>query len=227
MKKNKIFIACDSTNISRIKEIIKKSKTSKLKIGYKFGLEFLNSKNGRKFVSQLKNQITFGDYKFSDIPNTCSSAIKAIKDLKFNYCTIHISSGLEALKAAKKDSGKTKLVGVTILTSLDNKALKEIGFNRDVKKLVYHQAKLANKAKLDAIVCSAQEVKIVRKVFKKEIITPGIRFNSKLKSNINDQKRVLTPKQAYKNGSDWLVIGRPITKGNVKNNIQTLINHLN
>ena len=227
MKKNKIFIACDSTNIQRIKEIIKKSKTSKLKIGYKFGLEFLNSKNGRKFVSQLKNQITFGDYKFSDIPNTCSSAIKAIKDLKFNYCTIHISSGLEALKAAKKASGKTRLVGVTILTSLDNKALKEIGFNRDVKKLVYHQAKLANKAKLDAIVCSAQEVKIVRKVFKKEIITPGIRFNSKLKSNINDQKRVLTPKQAYKNGSDWLVIGRPITKGNVKNNIQTLINHLN
>ena len=227
MKKNKIFIACDSTNIQRIKEIIKKSKTSKLKIGYKFGLEFLNSKNGRKFVSQLKNQITFGDYKFSDIPNTCSSAIKAIKDLKFNYCTIHISSGLEALKAAKKASGRTKLVGVTILTSLDNKALKEIGFNRDVKKLVYHQAKLANKAKLDAIVCSAQEVKIVRKVFKKEIITPGIRFNSKLKSNINDQKRILTPKQAYKNGSDWLVIGRPITKGNVKNNIQTLINHLN
>jgi orotidine-5'-phosphate decarboxylase len=227
MKKNKIFIACDSTNIQRIKEIIKKSKTSKLKIGYKFGLEFLNSKNGRKFVSQLKNQITFGDYKFSDIPNTCSSAIKAIKDLKFNYCTIHISSGLEALKAAKKASGKTRLVGVTILTSLDNKALKEIGFNRDVKKLVYHQAKLANKAKLDAIVCSAQEVKIVRKVFKKEIITPGIRFNSKLKSNINDQKRVLTPKQAYKNGSDWLVIGRPITKNNIKNNIQTLINHLN
>ena len=93
MKKNKIFIACDSTNIPRIKEIIKKSKTSKLKIGYKFGLEFLNSKNGRKFVSQLKNQITFGDYKFSDIPNTCASAINAIKDLNFNYCTMHISSG--------------------------------------------------------------------------------------------------------------------------------------
>jgi len=225
--KYKIFIACDSANISRIKEIIKKSKTSKLKIGYKFGLEFLNSKNGRKFISQLKNQITFGDYKFSDIPNTCSSAIKAIKDLKFNYCTMHISSGLEALKAAKKASGKTKLVGVTILTSLDNKALKEIGFNRDVKKLVYQQAKLANKAKLDAIVCSPQEVKIVRKVFKKEIITPGIRFNSKFKSNINDQKRVLTPKQAYKNGSDWLVIGRPITKDEIQKNIQRLIDHLN
>ena len=222
--KNKVFIACDSRNISKIKEIIKKTKTSKLKIGYKFGLEFLNSKNGRTFVSKLKNQITFGDYKFSDIPNTCSSAIKAIKDLQFNYCTIHISSGLEALRAAKKVSRKTKLVGVTILTSLDNKALKEIGFNKDVKKLVYHQAKLANKAKLDAIVCSAKEVKIVRKIFKKEIITPGIRFNSKYSTN--DQRRVLTPKQAYKNGSDWLVIGRPITKGNIKSNIQRLIDHL-
>ena len=86
-----------------------------------------------------------------------------------------------------------------------------------------HQAKLANKAKLDAIVCSAQEVNLVRKVFKKEIITPGIRFNS---SNY-DQKRVLSPRQAYKNGSDWLVIGRPITKGNIKKNISLLIDHLN
>ena len=226
MKKNKIFVACDSTNIKKIKEIINKTKSSKIKVGYKFGLELLNSKDGRKFVSQLKNEITFGDYKFSDIPNTCSSAIKAIKDLRFNYCTIHISSGLEALKAAKKASGKNKLVGVTVLTSLDNKALREIGFNKDVIKLVYHQAKLANKAKLDAIVCSAQEVKIVKKVFKKEIITPGIRFNPKTEK-LNDQKRVLSPKQAYKNGSDWLVIGRPITKGNIKNNIQRLIDHLN
>ena len=115
------------------------------------------------------------------------------------------------------------MIGVTILTSLDNKALKEIGFSKDVKKLVLHQARLASKAKLDAIVCSAQEVKIVKKVFKKEIITPGIRFGIKS----NDQKRVLTPKQAYKNGADWLVIGRNITKGNIEKNIQKLIDHLN
>ena len=222
MKKNKIFIACDTNNISKVKEIIKKTQSSKLKIGYKFGLEFLNSKNGRNFLSSLKNKITFADLKLHDIPNTCISTIKAIKDLKVNYLTIHISSGPEALKASKKVSGKTKLIGVTILTSLDNKALKEIGFNKDVKKLVYHQAKLANKAKLDAIVCSPQEVSIVKKVFKKEIITPGIRLNLKA----NDQKRVLTPKQAFKNGSDWLVIGRPITKGNIKKNISSLIDHL-
>ena len=222
MKKNKIFVACDSTKISKVKEIIKKTQNSKLKIGYKFGLEFLNSKNGRSFVSKLKNNITFGDYKYSDIPNTCASAIKAVRDLKFNYLTIHISSGLEALKAAKKEAGKTKLIGVTILTSLDNKALKEIGFNKDVKKLVLHQARLAKKANLDGIVCSAQEVKTVKKIFNKEIITPGIRFSSKK----NDQKRTLTPKQAFKNGSDWLVIGRPITKGNIQKNVDTLIDHL-
>ena len=223
MRKNKIFVACDSSSISRIKQIIKETKTYKLKIGYKFGLEFLNSKNGRKFLSKLKNLIIFADLKLHDIPNTCVSTIKAIKDLKVNYLSIHISSGLEALKACKKVSGKTKLIGVSILTSLENKTLKEIGFNKDVKKLVYHQAKLANKAKLDAIVCSAQEVNIVKKVFKKEIITPGIRFTS----NTNDQKRILSPKEAYKSGSDWLVIGRPITKGNIKKNISSLIDHLN
>tara|TARA_Y100000817_G_C16774404_1_gene507613 strand:+ start:282 stop:953 length:672 start_codon:yes stop_codon:yes gene_type:complete len=223
MKKNKIFIACDSTNISKIKEIIKKTQNSKLIVGYKFGLEFLNSKNGRNFISRLKNKITFGDYKFADIPNTCSSAVKSVKDLKFNYLTIHISSGLKALKEAKKVSGKTKLIGVTILTSLDNKALREIGFNKKVKHIVYQQAKLAQKAKLDAIVCSGEEIKIVKQVFKKEIITPGIRFNS----NTDDQKRILAPKQAFKNGSDWLVIGRPITKGNIQKNIKNLIDHLN
>ena len=222
MRKNKVFIACDTTNITKIKQIIKETQNKDIIFGYKFGLEFLNSKNGRKFIASLKNKITFGDYKFADIPKTCSSAIQSVKDLNFNYITIHISSGLEALKATKKVSGKTKLVGVTILTSLDNKALKQIGFNNDVKKVVLHQAKLAHKAKLDAIVCSAQEVKIVKKVFKKEIITPGIR----LQSNRDDQKRVLSPNKAYKNGADWLVIGRDITKGNLKGNIQKLINHL-
>ena len=222
MKNKKIFVACDTTNISRIKEIINKTQNLNLKVGYKFGLEFLNSKNGRKFLSKLKNKIIFADLKMNDIPNTCVSAIKAISDLNINYLTIHISSGLSALKASKKVSGKIRLIGVSILTSLDNQALKEIGFNKNVKKLVLHQAKLANKAKLDAIVCSAQEVKIVKKIFKKEIITPGIRFSS----NLNDQKRVLTPKQAYKNGADWLVIGRDITKGTIKKNIQKLIDHL-
>tara|TARA_B100000989_G_scaffold220335_1_gene168160 strand:- start:94 stop:768 length:675 start_codon:yes stop_codon:yes gene_type:complete len=223
MKKNKIFVACDSTNILKIKKIIKETKNIKLKVGYKFGLEFLNSKYGRNFLSKLKNNIIFADLKIHDIPNTCISTIKAVKDLNINYITIHISCGLQALKACKKISGKTKLIGVTTLTSLNNKSLKEIGYSKNINQLVSHQVKLAKKANLDAIVCSAHEVKIVKKFFKKEIITPGIRFNTKT----NDQKRVVTPKQAYKNGSDWLVIGRPITNGNIRKNIQSLIDHLN
>ena len=219
----KIFIACDTSKLSTARKIIKYSNTKKLKIGYKFGLEFINSKNGRIFISKLKNKIIFIDIKLHDIPNTCVSALRAIKDLKADYLTIHISSGLKALKATKKASNKTKIVGVTTLTSIDSHSLKQIGYDKNLRKLVCHQAKLASKANLDAIVCSAQETKYVKKIFKKEIITPGIR----LKSNKDDQKRVMSPKEAFKNGSDWLVIGRPITKGNIKKNIQKLIDHLN
>ncbi len=223
MKKPKIFIACDVTKIGQVKKIIKESNTSQLVLGYKFGLQFLNSKNGRKFLKGLRNKITFGDYKLADIPNTCVAAIKSVKDLRLNYITIHVSSGLSAIKAAKKVAGSTKLIGVTILTSLDNKSLKEIGFNKKVKDLVLHQARLAAKAKLDAIVCSPQEIKIVKKVFKKEIITPGIRLAGE---NRGDQKRVLTPKEAFENGATAIVMGRSLIKGNIKKNIQRLIKEL-
>ena len=223
MKKNKVFIACDTNNIVKVKKIINQTNTNKLKIGYKFGLEFINSKNGRSFISKIKNKIIFIDLKLNDIPNTMSSTIKALKDLKINYLTVHISSGLQALKAVKKISGKIKIVGVTTLTSLNNKDLKTIGYNKTVKDLVIYQSKLARKANLDALVCSAHEVKLAKMNFKKEIITPGIRLNSSL----NDQKRIMTPIKAYLQGSNWLVIGRSITKGNIKNNIKKLINHLN
>ncbi len=222
--KPKIFIACDTTNLKKIKKIMKESRVPEIKFGYKFGLEFLNSKHGRKFVSNLKNKITFGDFKLADIPNTCAAAVKAVKDLKLNYITIHINSGLEAIKAAKKVSGSTKLIGVTVLTSLNNKSLKEIGYNIEIKKLVRNQARLAARAKLDAIVCSPHEIKIVRKVFKKEIITPGIRL---LNDKKDDQTRVMTPKEAFQNGATSLVMGRSITNGNIKKNIEKIIKELN
>ena len=112
MSKN-IFIACDTNKASAAQKIIKYSSTKKLKIGYKFGLEFINSKKGRSFISKIKNKIIFADLKIHDIPNTCASVVKAIKDLKVNYLTIHVSSGLEALKAAKKVAGKIKLFLLT------------------------------------------------------------------------------------------------------------------
>ncbi len=147
MKKNKVFVACDSTNILKIKKIIKETQNKKIKIGYKFGLEFLNSKYGRDFLSKIKNKIIFVDLKIHDIPNTCLSAIKALKDLNIDYLTIHISSGLKALKVCKKISGKTKLIGVTTLTSLNNKSLKEIGYSKNINQLVTHQENFKNKEK--------------------------------------------------------------------------------
>ena len=219
----KIFIACDSSNILKVKKIIKLTKTKKLKIGYKFGLEFLNSKYGRSYVSRLKNKIIFADLKLHDIPNTCVSTVRAIRDLKVNYLTIHISSGLDALKAVKKISGKIKIVGVSTLTSLNNKKLKQTGHTKSVKSLVIKQAKLASKANLDALVCSAHEITSVNKIFRKEIITPGIRL---LGDSAKDQERIMTPKEAFKKGASAIVIGRSITQGNIKNNIQKLIKSL-
>ena len=219
MNKKKIFIDVDTNKISRAKKIIKDTQTKKIKVGYKFGLEFFYSKEGRKFISKLKNQTIFLDLKLNDIPNTVLSAIKSLKNLKISYLTVHISSGLSALKALKKSSGNIKIVGVTTLTSLNNKDLKEIGYNKKVNELVKHQARLATKAKLDAIVCSGHEIRSVKKVFKKEIITPGI----KIHSTKNDQKRIMKPEDAFAAGSDWLVIGRSITNGNIKKNIQNLL----
>ena len=219
MKKSKLFIACDTTDLTKVKKIIAQSQTNKIKIGYKFGLEFMNSKRGRQFVSKLKNKIIFVDLKLNDTVNTMLSAVKALKDLKINYLTVHISSGLAALKAVKKVSAPIKIVGVSTLTSLNNKDLKMIGYSKSVKNLVAHQAKLAKRAALDALVCSPFEVNIVRKIFKKEIITPGVQLGKKN----YDQKRSM---EAKKVNSDWLVIGRSVTRGNIKKNIQKLIKSL-
>ena len=219
MNKKKIFIAIDTNKVSKAKKIIRDSRTNKIKVGYKFGLEFFYSKNGRKFLSSLKNQTIFLDLKLNDIPNTLRSVMKSLKDLKISYLTVHLSSGLSALKTLKQDCKNIKIAGVTTLTSLNNKDLKEIGYNKKVNELVRHQAKLAVKAKLDAIVCSGHEVRSVKMVFKKEIITPGI----KIHNTKNDQKRFMRPTDAFAAGSNWLVIGRSITNGNIKKNIKNLL----
>ena len=215
----KVFIAIDTKDLKKAKRIIAQSQTNKIKIGYKFGLEFMNSKKGRKFISTLKGKIIFIDLKLNDTVNTMISAIKALRDIKINYLTVHISSGLAALKAVKKISGKIKIIGVTTLTSLNDNDLKLIGYNKSVKHLVAHQARLAKKASLDALVCSPHEVSSVKKIFKKEIITPGVQIG---KRNY-DQKRSMEAKNVK---SDWLVIGRAITRGNIKRNIQKLIKEL-
>ena len=229
MNKN-IFVACDTTNLDQIRKIIKETKTKKLKIGYKFGLEFFYSKSGRSFLSKIdKNKIIFLDLKLNDIPNTCSAAIASLKDLKnIKYLTVHINGGYKMLKAVKKSARKInknlKILGVTVLTSLSDKSLKKIGHTKSIRYLVIKQTKLAKSAGLDGVVCSGHEAKIIRKISKKiEIITPGIRL---LGDKNKDQKRVMTAKKAFDNGATSIIIGRSITQGNIKKNIQKLIKSL-
>ena len=228
MKHKNIFVACDTSNLSEIKKIIKQTQTTKLKIVPKFGLQFFYSKNGRKFLENFKKDFWL-DLKINDIPQTALSAIDSLKDLKrCKYITVHANGGLEMLKAIKKKT-KTinkgiKVLGVTILTSLNNKSLKEIGHTKSVDQLVLKQASLIKKSGCDGIVCSAQEAKMVRRKYKNLfIVTPGIRLPG---DSSNDQSRVMTPSDAFKNKVSGIVMGRSLIKGNIKNNTQRLIDHL-
>jgi orotidine-5'-phosphate decarboxylase len=230
MNKPKIFIACDTINTKKINQIINQSRTNKLNICLKLGLEFFLSPQGRKFILKLKNKEIFLDLKLNDIPNTCAAAINSLKDLKnISYLTVHTNGGLNMLKAVKKTSRKInkkiKILGVTVLTSLTNSSIKKIGHTKTIVELVKKQALLAKSAKLDGIVCSGYEAKFLKNICKNmEIITPGIRLPGDAKG---DQKRIMTPNEAFKNGATSIVIGRSITKGNIKNNIKKLINSLN
>ena len=229
MKNKTIFVACDTSNLNKIKKIINQTNSNKLKIIPKFGLQFFYSKNGRKFLEKFKKDFWL-DLKINDIPQTALSAIESLKDLKkCKYITVHVNGGLEMLKSIKKKAKKInknlKVLGVTILTSLNNKSLKEIGYTKNVKQLVLKQAALIKKSGCDGIVCSAQEAMMVRKRHKNLlIITPGIRLPG---DSSNDQMRIMTPKQAFKNKVSGIVIGRSLTKGNIKNNTKKLADHLN
>ena len=230
MKHKNIFVACDTSSLSEVKKIIKQTQTNKLKIVPKFGLQFFYSKNGRKFLENFKKDFWL-DLKINDIPQTALSAIDSLKDLKrCKYITVHANGGLKMLRAIKKKTKsinkKLKILGVTILTSLDNKSLKEIGHTKSVEQLVLKQAGLIKKSGCDGIVCSAKEAKMVRKKYKNLfIVTPGIRLPG---DSINDQSRIMSPNEAFKNKVSGIVMGRSLLiKGNIKNNIQRLIDHLN
>ena len=229
MKNKIIFVACDTSNIKIIKKIINQTSSNKLKIIPKFGLQFFYSKNGRSFLERLKQDFWL-DLKINDIPQTALSAIDSLRDLKkCKYMTVHVNGGLEMLRSTKRKAKMVnknlKILGVTILTSLNNKSLREIGHTKNVKQLVLKQAALIKKSGCDGIVCSAQEALMVRKKYKNLlIITPGIRLPG---DSSNDQMRIMTPKQAFKNKVSGIVIGRSLTKGNIINNTKKLADHLN
>ena len=229
IKKKIIFVACDTSNLNKIRKIINQTKTNKINMIPKFGLQFFYSKDGRKFLEKFKQDFWL-DLKINDIPQTALSAIDSLRDLKkCRFITVHVNGGLEMLKSIKKRAKKInknlKILGVTILTSLNNKALKEIGHTKNVKQLVLKQAALIKKSGCDGIVCSAQEALMVRKKYKNLlIITPGIRLPG---DSSNDQMRIMTPKQAFKNKVSGIVIGRSLTTCNIKNNTKKLVDHLN
>ena len=230
MKKNKVFIACDTSNINLVKNIIKQTKSKELEIIPKFGLQFFYSKKGRNFLEKI-NKNFFLDLKINDIKQTALSAIESLKDLKkCRYITVHANGGLEMLKAVKKKATETnkklKVLGVTVLTSLNDKSLREIGHTKTLNQLVIKQASLIKKAGLDGVVMSAKEAKKLKKKYKNLfIVTPGIRLPG---DKVDDQKRVVTPYDALKiNKVNAIVMGRSLLRGNIKNNIKKLIDHLN
>ena len=228
-KKKIIFVACDTSNLKQTNKIINQTKSDNLNIIPKFGMQFFYSKNGRKFLEKFKKPF-FLDVKISDVPNTALSALDSLKDLKgLRYITIHASGGLDMLKAvvkkAKKINKNIKVLGVTILTSLNNKSVGEIGYINKIDKLVLKQLALIRKSGAAGCICSANEALIIRKKYKNLfIVTPGIRLPGDKK---NDQKRVMTPKDAFKIKASAIVLGRSLTKGNIKNNIKKLADHLN
>ena len=220
--KKKVIVALDNQNLKQIVSLVKKIKSEVY--GFKIGKEFFYNYGieGYKKIYELSPNI-FLDLKLHDIPNTVEKALKAIVKLKPLLSTIHISGGDEMQKvSAKLKKNKTKILGVTILTSLNGSQTKKYYNNQNVNQLVKKFALNAKKNNLDGIVCSPLEIRTVRKEVgnKMLIVVPGIRLEKKHPNKKDDQKRTLTPKEAISLGADYLVIGRPIVESN--NPLKTL-----
>ena len=226
MKKKYIFVSIDNSNIKESSKIISLIKDDIA--GIKIGIEYLsNGPEGVKALSRYNLPI-FYDCKFFDIKNSVVKAIKALKNLpNISYLTVHLLNGEETLIKAKQaaDALSIKLIGITVLTSFSNENLKNLGFSSTIDIQVQKLAQLAAKTKLHGIVCSAHELSVVKKVSQNLVcFTPGIRPSD---TKIYDQKRIATPKEAIDKGSDYLIIGRPITIGNPKKNIEKILNSIN
>ena len=210
MLSNKVIVALDSNNLNKTLNLVNKLKDDAyaFKIGYQFFFNF--GILGYKKVYSICPRI-FLDLKLHDIPNTVRKGLEALTKMKPLFTTIHISGGDEMMKTSNKGKKNIKLLGVSILTSLDNKQTKIYYNEKNLSKLVKNFAKAAKKNGLDGVVCSPKELKYIRKEVGRNfiIVTPGIRIDNKIKSD--DQKRFETPKNAVSLGANFLVIGRPIT----------------
>ncbi len=219
MYSKKVIVALDNNNLQKSLELVKilKQDVFAFKLGYEFFFNF--GLIGYKKIYSLCPKI-FLDLKLHDIPNTVKKGLNALVKIKPILTTVHISGGDEMMIASQVKSKKTKILGVSILTSLDEKQTKKYYNQQKVSSLVKKFTKAAKKNKLDGVVCSPKEIKFIRKEVGKNfiIVTPGIRINNKIKSD--DQKRIETPRKAIDLGANYLVIGRPITES--KNPLKVL-----
>ena len=218
---NKIILALDTPDTHQALEITKRVIDKIFTV--KLGLEFFNA-NGKEGVKKFNdigvNNLVL-DLKLNDIPQTVYKAIKALDNIKFGFLTIHAQGGIamieKAKEAADKIKSQPKILLVTILTSLDDNDLKNMGNNNSVINQVEHFAKIAKEMKV-GIICSGHEAKVVRKIIGSDlqIFTPGIRMPN---DTSNDQQRVCTPMESIKNGSDKIIMGRSLISGNIEENL--------
>ncbi len=224
MNKN-IFVACDVSSQKEVLELL--SKIHNKISGIKIGLQYITQHSPEEIKELSKfNKPIFYDGKFFDIKNTLIESIRSLKNLNITYATVHLLNGLESLKAANEVAKEIniKLLGVSVLTSFGNKELEQLGFKDQIEEQVLRLIKIADKANLYGVICSPLEIKIIKKISPNlKCFTPGIRQDEKK----NDQKRTMSAKQALEAGSDCLIIGRPITKGDPKKNIQEILYSLN
>ena len=221
MNKNNIFVACDFSSQKEILDLL--DLIHEDISGIKIGLQYITQRSPEEIIelSKFKKPI-FYDGKFFDIKNTLVESIKSLKNLKVNFATVHLLNGLDALKAANEVAQEINLnlLGVSILTSFDDDDLKKLGFNYNIEKQVERLIKIAIDANLYGVICSPIEIKAIKKLAPNlKCFTPGIRLDD----NKDDQKRIMSAREAIEEGSDCLIIGRPITQGNPKKNLEKIL----
>ena len=224
MTNKNIFVACD---VSSQKEILDLLELIHDDIsGIKIGLQYITQRSPEEIreLSKFKKPI-FYDGKFFDIKNTLVESVKSLKNLNVNYATVHLLNGLDALKAANQAAQEIdlNLLGVSVLTSFSDKDLESLGFNNKVEDQVKRLIKIAMEANLYGVICSPLEIKMIKEIATNlKCFTPGIRIANEK----DDQKRTMSANEAIKEGSDCLIIGRPITKGNPKENIKNILSSI-
>ena len=224
MTNKNVFVACD---VSSQKEILDLLELIHEDIsGIKIGLQYITQRSPEEIreLSKFKKPI-FYDGKFFDIKNTLVESIKSLKSLNVNYATVHLLNGLDALKSANKAAQEINLnlLGVSVLTSFNDYDLESLGFNNKVENQVKRLIEIAMEAKLYGVICSPLEIKMIKEIAPKlKCFTPGIR----MEDTKDDQKRTMSANEAIKEGSDCLIIGRPITKGNPKKNIIDILSSI-